>query len=95
MHSFVYTTPQWGDIKMSRDQMIYAWRPSLIDWRLPETVLSAAKLPIYIAKGLDRYMVKLLQNDMVASTLVVTPPFDEPSARRAWQEQFLNFLLGR
>ena len=92
--SFVYTTPQAGDLKMSRDQMIYAWRPSLLDWRLPETVLSAAKLPIYIARGLDRYMVKLLQNDMVASTLVVTPPFDEPSARRAWQEQFLTSFSG-
>lgn len=92
--SFVYTTPQRGDQKMSRDQVIYAWRPSLKDWRLPETVLSAAKLPIYIGMGLDRYMVKLLQNDMVASTLVVTPPFDEPSARRAWQEQFLTSFSG-
>lgn len=92
--SFIYTTPQRGDQKMSRDQVIYAWRPSLKDWRLPETVLSAAKLPIYIGMGLDKYMVKLLQNDMVASTLVVTPPFDEPSARRAWQEQFLTSFSG-
>jgi phage portal protein BeeE len=92
--SYVYTTPMDGDITLSRDRCIYAWRPSLTDWRVPETVLSAAKLPIYIAKGLDRYMVKLLENDMVASTLVVTPPFEEPSARRAWQEQFLTSFSG-
>lgn len=92
--SYIYQTPQYGNIKLNPEQVIYAWRPSLTDWRVPETVLSAAKLPIYIAKGLDRYMAKLLQNDMVASTLVVTPPFDEPSARRAWQEQFLTSFSG-
>lgn len=92
--SYVYTTPMAGDITLTREQCIYAWRPSLQDWRVPETVLSAAKLPIYIAKGIDRYMVKLLENDMVASTLVVTPPFDEPSARRAWQEQFNTSFSG-
>lgn len=92
--SYVYTTPMAGDIPMKRDQMIYGWRPSITDWRVPETVLSSAKLPIYIAKGLDRYMVKLLQNDMVASTLVVTPVFEEPSARRAWQEQFNTSFSG-
>jgi HK97 family phage portal protein len=92
--SFVYTTPMWGDLKLTREQMIYAWRPSLADWRVPESNLSAAKMPVYIARGLDKYMVKLLQNDMVASTLVVTPPFEEQSARRAWQEQFLTSFSG-
>jgi HK97 family phage portal protein len=92
--SYVYTTPMDGDVPMKPEQMIYAWRPSLGDWRVPETVLSAAKLPIYIAKGMDRYMAKLLENDMVASTLVVTPPFEEPSARRAWQEQFNTTFSG-
>lgn len=91
---FVYTTPMAGDITMKPEQLVYCHRPSLTDWRVPETVMSAAKLPIYIAKGLDRYMVKLLENDMVASTLVVTPPFDEGSARRAWQEQFLTSFTG-
>jgi phage portal protein BeeE len=92
--SYVYTTPMDGDLPMKADRMIYAWRPSLTDWRVPETVLSAAKLPIYIAKGMDRYMVKLLENDMVATTIVTTPPFEEPSARRAWQEQFDTMFSG-
>lgn len=92
--SYVYTTPMDGDLPMKADRMIYAWRPSLTDWRVPETVLSAAKLPIYIAKGMDRYMVKLLENDMVATTIVTTPPFEEASARRAWQEQFNTMFSG-
>lgn len=92
--SYIYTTPMDGDIPMKKDSLIYGWRSSLQDPRVPESPIQAAKLPIYIAKGFDRYTAKLLQNDMVASTLVVTPPFEEASARRSWQEQFNTTFSG-
>lgn len=90
---FSYQIPR-GEIRMKPEQLVYAWRPSLQDWRLPESVLSSATLPIQIAKGLDKYMERLLANNMVATTMIVAPPFDEPEGQRAWEEQFLNEFSG-
>lgn len=86
--------PQNRDIRMTPDECFYAWKPSIDDWRQPESVLSAAKLAISIATGLDRYMDKLLQNDMVATTMVVSPPFDEGAGRRAFRNQFRSRFTG-
>jgi HK97 family phage portal protein len=76
------------EIDLKNDQVFYAQRMSLQDPRQPETVLKAARYAVNIASGIDVYMSKLLQNDMVATTMVVTPPFDEAAARRAFRQQF-------
>lgn len=90
---FSYQIPR-GEIRMKPEQLVYAWRPSLEDWRIPESVLTSAALPIGIAKGLDKYMDRLLANNMVATTMIVAPPFDEPEGQRAWEDQFLSRFTG-
>lgn len=92
-NGFTYQIPR-GEIRMKPEQLVYAWRPSLKDWRIPETVLSSATLPIAIARGLDKYMERLLANNMVATTMIVAPPFDEPEGQRAWEDQFLTTFTG-
>lgn len=86
--------PSTGYVDLSNEQVVYCWRPSVLDWRLPESALQAAQFPVYIAKSVDKYIANLLKNDMVATTMVITPPFDEPAARRAWQDQFLSTFTG-
>jgi HK97 family phage portal protein len=92
-NGFQYRTPV-GVIPLTAAQVFYAWRPSIEDWRQPESVLKAAKLPIDIAMACDRYMWSLLKNGMVASKIVIAPPFAEPADRRAWEEQFFSEFAG-
>jgi phage portal protein BeeE len=86
--------PSTGYIDLPEEKVIYCWRPSILDFRLPESALQAAQFPVYIAKAVDKYIANLLKNDMVATTMVITPPFDEPGARRAWQDSFLSEFTG-
>jgi len=86
--------PATGTITLANEQVIYCWRPSIEDWRQPESVLQAAQLPVFISKSIDRYMANLLKNDLVATTMVISPPFDEAAQRRAWQDQFLSEFTG-
>lgn len=81
-------------IDLPADQVFYSWKPSQKDWREPETVMQAARIPISIAIALDRYNWGLLKNGMTGSKLIVTPPFTDPKDRRAFQEQFLAELTG-
>lgn len=81
-------TPATGKIEMTNEQVVYCWRPSITDWRMPETVLSAATFPVYIASGVEKYIANLLKNGLVASTMVISPSFAEAEHRRAWQDQF-------
>jgi len=43
---------------------------------------------LYISNSVNKYIANLLKRDLVATTMVVTPPFDEAEQRRAWQDQF-------
>lgn len=90
---FQYQTPT-GVIPLPKEKVMYAWRPSIIDWRMPESVLQAASNPIYIHRAIDRYTVNLLKNNMVASTMIIAPPVEEMDQRRAWEEQFLSEYTG-
>lgn len=90
---FQYRTPT-GIIPFTVGRVFYAWRPSIEDWRQPESVLKAAKLPIEIAVASDRYMWSLLKNGMVASKIVIAPPFEDPADRRAWEDQFFSEFSG-
>lgn len=85
---FEYTTADSGPIEMTDEQVVYAWRPSIMDFRLPESVLQSAQVSVYIARSVDKYIANLLKNDLVATTMVTTPPFATGADRRAFQEQF-------
>lgn len=87
-------TPSTGRIQMTNEQVIYNWRPSILDWRQPESILSSAEYPIYIANSINRYIANLLKNDLVGTTMIVTPPIEESDQRRAWQDQFLSEFTG-
>lgn len=87
-------TPATGMIDLPADKVIYCWRPSIIDWRQAESMLTSGTYPIYIANAINKYMANLLKNDLVATTLVVGPPIEEPEFRRAWQDQFLSKFTG-
>lgn len=90
---FVYQTPT-GDLPLSVDQVFYGWRPAADDWRQPESPLQAARLPVEIAIACDRYMWNLLRNGMVASKLVLTPPYADEADQRAFEEQFFSEFSG-
>lgn len=90
---FQYRTPG-GVIDLTMPQVMYSWRPSIGDWRQPESVLRSAKLPIEIAVACDRYMHALLRNNMVASKIVIAPPFEEEGDRQAWESQFMSEFSG-
>lgn len=79
---------------LSQQQVFYAWRPSQTDWRQPESVLQAAALPLSLGVALDKYMTAFMRNGMVSSTMVVTPEWEEPEMRRAFQDQFLAEMTG-
>lgn len=85
---FEYTTAQGGPLELNDEEVIYAWRPSMLDFRMPESVLQSAQVSVYIARNVDKYIANLLKNDLVATTLITTPPFEKAVDRRAWQEQF-------
>jgi len=87
-------TPATGIIDLTEEQVVYCWRPNIRDWRLPESVLQAAAVDIYISNSVNKYIANLLKRDLVATTMVVTPPFDEAEQRRAWQDQFLSEFTG-
>lgn len=87
-------TPAHGKLYLPADKVIYCWRPSITDWRQAESMLSSGAYPVYIANSINKYMANLLKNDLVATTLVVGPPIEEPEFRRAWQDQFLSRFTG-
>lgn len=83
-----------GFVDLPANKVFYSWRPSQSDWRQPETVMQAARIPISIAIALNRYHWGMLNNGMAGRKLIVTPPFAEEEQRRAWQEQFLAEMTG-
>lgn len=87
-------TPALGQINLPAHKVIYNWRPSITDWRMPESILQSSSYPVYIANAVNKYMANFLKNGLVATTLIATPPIEEPENRRAWQDQFLGKFTG-
>src|SRR5207237_414343 len=81
-------------IRLSTDQVFYAWRPSARDWRKPESVLESAKDVVGVQVALDRYYANLLKNNLFSPVLVKTPPFEEPEEKRAFEESFTQEFAG-
>lgn len=90
---FQYQTPT-GFKQLGVENVLYAWRMGFDDWRMPESVLSSAALPIYMQRAVDTYMTNLLKNNMVATTMIIAPPFDESDQRRSWEDQFQSEFTG-
>lgn len=85
---FDYRLPS-GVRPLAADSVFYSWRPSPLDWREPESVLQAAKMPASVAIAADQYQFALLKNGMVATTLITTAPFADPASRRKFEDQFI------
>lgn len=83
-----------GRTDMGADDVFYAWRPSQIDWRQPESAMQAMALPSQIAVELDRFMRNFMRNSMVTPKMVITPGFDDDAMRRSFQDQFLSEMTG-
>jgi Phage portal protein len=91
--SYSYFTPI-GRIPLTYEQVFYDWRMSARDPRQPESVLQSTTVPIEVVIGVERYMLGLVTQGMVATTLVVAPDFEEEASRRAWEEQFNAAFTG-
>jgi HK97 family phage portal protein len=81
--------PPGRDVKLRSDQVFYAWRPSLTDYRQPESVLQAARLDVSVAVMSDRYDVGFLRNNAQPATLVAYDEFGEADDEDAFQRQFM------
>jgi HK97 family phage portal protein len=75
--------------RLRADQVFYAWRPSITDYRQPESPLQAARLDISAAVMSDRYQVGFLRNNAQPATLVAYDEFGEADDEDAFQRQFL------
>lgn len=73
----------------TNDEVVYLWRPSLKDFRQPESIVEAAQLNISVLRMIDQYDYTFLKNNATPATLVVTEPFAETEQRRAFRDQFV------
>jgi Phage portal protein/Phage Mu protein F like protein len=84
---------EYGDPSKPRrlrpEQVFYHWHPSQNDWRQPESVLQAARLPISTAVMQDRYDYAFLNNNAMPAAVVVHGAFAEKAEKEAWRNQFL------
>lgn len=74
--------------RLEKEQVLYCWKPSLIDPRQPESVLQAARLDVDVAAMLDQYTAAFLRNNATPATMVTTEQFATPEDRDQFQEQF-------
>jgi HK97 family phage portal protein len=69
-------------------EVVYVWRPSQRDARMPESPLKLARYAIDISLLLDQFDNSFLSNGGVPSHLVITPPFEDTAERRIFRNQF-------
>lgn len=79
--------PRGEEIKLSTDQVFYMWRPSLHDYRQPESALQAARYDIAVAVMQDRYDNAFLRNDARPASVMIVQRFAERSQYAAFKEQ--------
>lgn len=83
---FLYGPP--GDeTKLDTSEVFYCWRPSLHDFRQPESALQAARLDISVAVMQDRYDNAFLKNDARPAAVMTIQRFAEDSEFRAFKDQ--------
>lgn len=74
--------------------IVYIYRPSLKDFRLPESPVQMAAVNINIAKMLDQFDYSFLKNGGVPAHLIITPPFASDEQRDGFQSQFMADFSG-
>lgn len=90
---FAYMLPT-GRRDLPADRVHYGWRQSQRDWWEPESPLESVSLEVNLSTLIRRYSLGLVKNGMVASKLVVHPPFDDAADEAAWQRQFIDMHVG-
>lgn len=70
------------------DEVTYVYRPSQLDLRQPEAPLRLARWGIDILRLIDEFDQSFLKNGGVPAHLVVTPSFEDNTARVAFRDQF-------
>lgn len=83
---FTYGKPG-AEVNLSTDEVFYCWRPSLYDYRQPESALQAARLDISVAVMQDRYDNAFLRNDARPAAVMVVQTFADDKEYRAFKEQ--------
>jgi HK97 family phage portal protein len=92
---FVYGRHLGGKQRyLAREQVVYDWNPSQLDFRQPESVLQAARLDVSVAVMQDRYDVAFLKNDARPAAVIVHEEFAEREEREAFRSQFLAEFRG-
>lgn len=79
-------TTAYSELKV--EDVVYCYRPSAYDTKEPESVLEAARINVSVANIIDSFEEAFYRNNAVPAHIVVTPPFAEPEAKRAFQEQW-------
>lgn len=87
---YEYTLTSGEKKSLGLDDVVYAWSPSLEDWRQPESRLQAARLDISVAVMQDRYDYAFLRNDARPAAIIVHEAFAEVEERNRWRQQFLS-----
>lgn len=77
-----------GYREFTLNEVVYCWRPSQEDFRQPEAPLRLAQWGIQVLRLLDEFDRGFLANGGVPAHLVVTPPFEDNTARIAFRDQF-------
>lgn len=79
---------------LTRDQVLYYWRPKQNEFREPESLLEAASLNVSIAVMQDRYDHAFLINDARPAAVVVHEQFSRKAERNSFRRQFLQTHRG-
>lgn len=94
--------PRWWDsflagpagqqVRLSPDQVFYAWDPSGRDFRQPASEMQAARYDLSLVQLADRYGVSFLRNNAVPAAIITTAEFPDDAAREAfvstWRGEF-------
>jgi len=91
---FAYDVGAGPDKILPVNKVFYHWRPSINDWRVPESVLQSAHLDVSVAVMQDIYDYAFLTNDARPAAVVVHEAFDDDDERDAWRRQFLDTHKG-
>jgi phage portal protein BeeE len=83
-----------GYQKFTRDQISYFWRPSLADYRQPESPIQFAQWDINVSQLIAQFDAAFLQNGGIPAHLVAHEPFTVAAERKAFKRQFTQRFGG-
>lgn len=74
--------------RLTPDQVVYDWIPSLDDFRDPFSPLQAARLDVSVSVMLGRYAYSFLRNGATPATVVVVEEFPDDQTRNRFEQQW-------